>query len=68
MTKAMIERHLADATRARSAGRSDEARRGFEAVLAIDPSHPLARNTLGMEALATGKAKDAAAHFEIATA
>ena len=67
MTKAMIERHLADAMRARSAGRSDEARRRFEAVLAIDPSHPLARNALGMEALATGKAKDAAAHFETAT-
>ena len=63
----VIDRHLADAMRARSTGRASEARRHFEAVLSVDPDHPQARNALGMEALAAGKAKEAASHFLAAT-
>ena len=46
-----IEELLGEALRARHAGSAVDARRHFEAVLAIQPDHPFARNALGMEAL-----------------
>jgi aspartate beta-hydroxylase len=64
MAAAAIERHLSEALRARQAGDGGTARRHFEAVLAIDPDQPMARNALGMEALAAGDARLAAEHFE----
>src|SRR5207237_6724728 len=39
------------------------ARYQYEAVLALDPVQPVARNALGLEALATGDARAAAEHF-----
>ena len=59
-----IQRHLSEALRARQAGQGAEALRHFESVLAIDPDQPLARNALGMEALARGDSKAAIEHFE----
>jgi aspartyl/asparaginyl beta-hydroxylase (cupin superfamily)/Tfp pilus assembly protein PilF len=41
-----------------------DARRHFEAVLALDPTQPLARNILGLDALAGGDARAAADHWE----
>ena len=41
-----------------------EARAHFEAVLALDPRQPLARNALGLDALAAGDARSAADHLE----
>jgi aspartate beta-hydroxylase len=67
MTSA-IDRHLDDAKRARSAGRAEEARRHFEAVLAIDPDHAFANNALGLEALGANDPERAAGHFVRATA
>jgi aspartate beta-hydroxylase len=64
MADPALETHLTDALRARQAGRADEARRQFEAVLAIDPVQPVARNALGLDALARGDAHAAAEHFE----
>ncbi|HLO20448.1 MAG TPA: aspartyl/asparaginyl beta-hydroxylase domain-containing protein [Sphingomicrobium sp.] len=61
-----IQRHLADAQRAREAGFPDKARSHFEAVLAIDNEEPTARNWLGADALARTDARTAAMHFEIA--
>lgn len=66
MSAAEIPRHLNEALRARQAGRPAEARRHFEAVLAIDADHPMARNAIGMEALAAGDGKVAADHFAAA--
>jgi aspartyl/asparaginyl beta-hydroxylase (cupin superfamily)/Tfp pilus assembly protein PilF len=59
-----IQDHLDAATRAERAGRMSEARAHFEAVLALDPTHPLARNLLGLDALERGDARLAADHFE----
>lgn len=61
-----IRQHLAEAQRAVGAGRRDEARSHFEAVLAIDGEEPNARNWLGADALARSDAQAAATHFEIA--
>ena len=63
-----LDRHLANAQRARSAGRADEARSQFAAVLAIDPDHALANNVLGLEALNANDAGRAIDHFTRATA
>jgi len=63
-----IDHHLAEAKRARSVGSGDEARRHFEAVLAIDPDHAFANNALGLEALGASDAECAATHFARATA
>src|SRR5437868_6407531 len=61
-----IRKHLAEAQRASRAGRLDQARSHFEAVLAIDDQEPNARNWLGADALAKADARAAATHFEIA--
>lgn len=61
-----MHRHLAEARRAIQAGLPDEARRHFEAVLAIENQDPTARNWLGADALARKDAGTAAIHFEIA--
>ena len=53
-----------EAIRARQSGRAADARRHFEAVLALDSTQPLARNLLGLDALASGDARGAADHFE----
>lgn len=50
--------------RAREFGNAAEARRHFEGVLALDPNQPMARNALGLEALATGDPQAAAEHLE----
>lgn len=62
-----IQRHLAEAERARSAGSDDKAREHFEAILAIDDAEPTARNYLGADALRRGDPRTAASHFEIAS-
>jgi aspartyl/asparaginyl beta-hydroxylase (cupin superfamily) len=59
-----IEEHLGAAMRARQSGRSADARRHFEAVLVADPTQPVARNVLGLDALSANRAEEAAAHFE----
>jgi len=64
----MIDRHLAEAKRARSIGRADEARRHFEAVLSLDPDHAFANNALGLDALNSNDADRAASFFARATA
>jgi aspartyl/asparaginyl beta-hydroxylase (cupin superfamily) len=66
MSRDDIQRHLAEAHRARQAGSPDHARRHFEAVLAVDCNEPTARNWLGADALARQDAPTAAMHFEIA--
>lgn len=58
-----IQDHLAAGMRARQANRVPEARRHFEAVLALDPTQPLARNILGLDALAAGDPQTAADHL-----
>ena len=62
-----IQRHLAEAARARSAGLSDRARKHFEAVLELDANEPTARNFLGADAMRRGDPGSAAMHFEIAS-
>ena len=62
----VINRHLVDAARARDQGRRADEQRSLNAVLAIDPEHPLARNALGMAALQAGDAAGAADHFRAA--
>src|SRR5438067_323082 len=64
MKSGTIQDHLGEALRARQSGRATDARRHFEAVLALDPMHPLARNALGLDALAVGDARAAADHLE----
>ena len=64
MANAAIQNHLNEAMRARQSGRVADARRQFEAALAIDPNEPTARNALGLDALASGDAQNAARHFE----
>jgi aspartate beta-hydroxylase len=59
-----IQDRLGAAVQARQSGRTAEARRHFESVLALDPTQPLARNVLGLDALASGDARSAAEHFE----
>lgn len=61
-----IHQHLGAAMRARQAGRIAEARRHFDAVLAMDPTQPVARNALGLDALARGDAGAAVSHLEAA--
>lgn len=61
-----VQRHLAEAHRARQAGLPDKARSHFEAVLELDDGDPTARNWLGADALARTDGQAAAAHFEIA--
>lgn len=65
---AAINRHLADAARARSQGRRAEEQRSLDAVLALDADHPVARNALGMAALQAGDPAVAAGHFSAAAA
>ncbi len=62
-----IQRHLAEAERARSAGFVDEAREHFKAVIEIDADEPTARNFLGADAMRRGDPGSAASHFEIAS-
>jgi len=62
-----IQRHLAEAERARSAGLVDEAREHFKAVIEIDADEPTARNFLGADAMRRGDPGSAASHFEIAS-
>src|SRR5438105_7153120 len=64
MGDATIDRLLNEAVRARQSGRAVDARRHFEAVLALDPTQPLARNALGLDALARGDPRTAANHLE----
>jgi aspartate beta-hydroxylase len=59
-----LETLLGQAVRARQSGRADEARRHFEAALALDPDQPTARNALALEALAGGNPQAAAEHLE----
>ena len=61
-----IQRHLAEAERARRAGLDDEAREHFEAVLRIDDEEPTALNFLGADAMRRNDPRSAAAHFQIA--
>jgi len=49
--------------RARQSGRMAEARQHFEAVLAFDATQPMARNALGLDALAAGNPRAAAEHL-----
>jgi tetratricopeptide (TPR) repeat protein len=46
------------------AGRRDEARRAFEAALAIQPRHAEAENNLGQLLLEQGAPREALSHFE----
>ena len=59
-----IEDHLAAAMRCRRSGQATAARRHLEEIVALDPVQPLARNLLGLDALANGDARAAADHFE----
>jgi aspartate beta-hydroxylase len=63
-SRGSIQEHLSAGMRARQFGELSEARRHFEAVLALDATHPLARNVLGLDALASGDPKAAADHLE----
>jgi len=62
-----IQRHLAEAERARSAGLTEKAREHFEAILSLDAHEPTARNFLGADAMRRGDPRSAAAHFDIAS-
>lgn len=66
MSNATIDQQLQRAMQARAAGRRDEAQRLLRAVLASDPDQPVARNVLGLDAMAAGQAAAAADHFEAA--
>ena len=59
-----IEDHLGAGMKARRSGRLSDAQRHFEAAVALDPTQPLARNILGLHALALGDARSAADHLE----
>jgi len=67
MSVEVIQRHLAEAERARRAGLDHEARKHFEAILVLDGEEPSARNYLGADAMRRGDARSAASHFEIAS-
>ncbi len=62
-----IQRHLAEAERARSVGLTQKARGHFEAIIEIDAEEPTARNFLGADALRRGDPQSAAIHFEMAS-
>src|SRR3982750_159194 len=64
MDAAAVQQHLTEAKRARQGGHVADARRHLEAVVALDPTQPVARNMLGLDALARGAACGAAEHFE----
>lgn len=63
-TAGSIQDHLGAGMRARQSGRTSEARRHFEAVIAIDPTQPVARNVLGLDAIANGDLRAGADHLE----
>lgn len=62
-TAASIQDHLGAAMRARQSGRLSEARHHFEAALALDPTQPIARNVLGLDAIASGDLRAGADHL-----
>jgi aspartyl/asparaginyl beta-hydroxylase (cupin superfamily) len=66
MSSAAIHEELNAGLRARQSGRSADAQRHFAAVLTIDRTNPVARNILGLDALAAGDSRTAADHFEYA--
>ena len=68
MTQTKIDQLFAAATRARAAGNQAGFRAGLEQVLALDATHPVARNAMGFAALNDGDAAAAAEHFLAATA
>ena len=59
-----IDDHLRAGIEARQSGRTSDARRHLEAVIELHATQPLARNILGLDALAAGDAKAAADHLE----
>jgi aspartyl/asparaginyl beta-hydroxylase (cupin superfamily) len=63
-TAGSIQDHLNAGMRARQSGRTSEARRHFEAVIALDPTQPVARNVLGLDAIANGDLRAGADHLE----
>jgi aspartate beta-hydroxylase len=64
MTSAEVNHRLNEAMRARQAGRLADARRHFHAVLEAEPTNPVARNVLGLDAIALGNVEEGAAHLE----
>jgi aspartate beta-hydroxylase len=64
MGSSAIHEELSAALRARQSGRNADAQRHLAAVLSIDGTNPVARNILGLDALAAGDALTAAKHFE----
>jgi aspartyl/asparaginyl beta-hydroxylase (cupin superfamily) len=63
MTQTEIQRLLAEAREARSAGRMDDAARLFQTVLDEGGEQPLALNALGVQALGANEAGKAAGLF-----
>ncbi len=61
-----IDQHLSSAARAKASGNQAAYRSALEAAIAIDPTHPIARNALGVAALASDPGT-AAEHFLAAT-
>jgi len=61
-----VERLLAQADAARGLGDAAGAHRAYEQVLALDPSHPRALNSLALRALKEGDAARAAAMLALA--
>jgi aspartyl/asparaginyl beta-hydroxylase (cupin superfamily)/Tfp pilus assembly protein PilF len=66
MSLTSVQDHLAEAARALRSGRSGDAKKHLQAVLAVDPQQPTARNILGLDALRAGDGRSAAEHFELA--
>lgn len=66
MGNGAIDRQLQQAMAARAAGRGSEAQRLLRLVLASEPDQPVARNVLGLDAMAAGQAAVAAEHFDAA--
>ena len=66
MSRTRVQDHLAEAVGALRSGRSADANEHLQAVLAVDPQQPAARNILGLDALRSGDARAAAEHFELA--
>ena len=64
MSRTSVQDHLAEAVRALRLGRPADAQDHLQAVLALDPRQPAARNMLGLAALRSGDARTAAEHFE----
>lgn len=67
MMDGRVQRLLAAAGAAQAAGRGQDAARDYRAVLAIDPDQPIALNSLGVQALSTGRVADAIRLTERAT-